>query len=50
MDERTFTPEVIKEIDRILKRGDSVELKKQNGKLVLVEIRRQVKITTPITG
>ena len=35
---------------KILKRGDSVELKKENGKLVIVEIRRQVKQKTVITG
>lgn len=37
-------------IKQVLKRGYSVELKMENGKLVVVEIRRQVKIKTSITG
>lgn len=35
---------------QILKRGNTVELKREQGKLVIVEIRRQVKIKAPIVG
>lgn len=41
---------VIKEILAILKKGNNVELKKENGKLVVVEIQRKVKIKTSTTG
>ena len=33
-----------------LKHGNSVELKKEQGKLVVVEIRRQVKIKASMNG
>ena len=45
-----FNAEVIESITRILKRGNSVELKKENGKLVVVEIERKVKTKTSING
>lgn len=45
-----FTPDVIEIILKILHRGDSVELKRENGKLVVVEIQRKVKIKTSING
>ena len=32
------------------KRGNSVELKKEQGKLVVVEIQRKMKIKASITG
>ena len=35
---------------KILKKGNSVELKKENNKLVVVEIERRVKEKTSITG
>lgn len=50
MENRLITTDVEKEIFRILKRGDSVELKKENGKLVVVEIQRKVKTRTLIIG
>lgn len=43
-----FTTEVIEEIQRILKRGNTVELKRENNKLVVVEIQRKVKIKTSV--
>lgn len=39
-----FTQEVIDQILRILKSGNSVELKKERDSLVVVEIQRKVKI------
>lgn len=50
IDSKMFTTEVVKEIDRILKKGNSVELKKERGKLVIVEIYRKVKAKTSING
>lgn len=50
MENRLITTDAEKEILRILKRGDSVELKKENGKLVVVEIQRKVKTKTLIIG
>lgn len=50
MENKLITTDVEKEILRILKRGDSVELKKENGKLVVVEIQRKVKTKTLIIG
>ena len=46
----TFSPAVLKEIDRILKQGNTVELKRINGKLVVVEIKRHKKIEVAIIG
>lgn len=45
-----FSAEVIEEIARILKHGNTVELKKENNKLVVVEIQRKVKTKTSIIG
>lgn len=45
-----FNAEVIEVITRILKKGNSAELKKENGKLVVVEIERKVKTKTSING
>lgn len=42
--------EVIEAISRILKRGNSAELKRENGKLVVVEIERKVKAKTSVNG
>lgn len=50
MTRESFTVEVIDEIRQILKRGNSAELKRENGRLVVVEIRRQVKIKTSANG
>lgn len=46
----TITPEITEMIARILKRGNTVELKKERGQLVIVEITRQVKNKTFIKG
>lgn len=50
IDSKLFTAEVIEEIGRILKHGNSVELKRENNKLVVVEIQRKVKIKTSVNG
>jgi len=42
--------EVIRTILAILKKGNNAEIKKENGKLVVVEIQRKVKTKTSITG
>lgn len=41
--EVTIPNETLDLISRILKRGNSVELKKEKDKLVVVEIQRQVR-------
>jgi IS4 transposase len=48
--EKVFSNELQSDILRILKKGNTVELKKENGKLVVVEIHRKVKTKTSITG
>ena len=48
--ENTFTHEVIETIQNILKKGNSAELKKEKGNLVVVEIKRKVKTKTVING
>nr|DAR34445.1 MAG TPA: hypothetical protein [Caudoviricetes sp.] len=45
-----FTPEVIDLIMRIVRRGNSAEIKKENNKLVIVEIERRVRNKTSIIG
>lgn len=45
-----FNDEVVDLILKILKRGDTVEIKKENNKLVIVEIQRKVKNKTSIIG
>lgn len=42
--------ETIELIMQILKKGNSVELKREQGRLVVVEIKRKVKIKTPVNG
>lgn len=42
--------EMIKEIYRILRKGNTVEVKKENGKIVIVEIKRQVKMKALANG
>lgn len=44
-----LTDEMLDLIAKILKRGDTVELKKENGDIVVVEIRRQKKMKNPFT-
>lgn len=50
IDSKLFTVEVIEEILRILKRGNSAELKREKNQLVVVEIQRKVKIKTSVNG
>lgn len=50
MENNLFSSEAIAEIGRILKKGNTVEIKKVNGALVIVEIQRKVKNRTSITG
>lgn len=45
-----FTADVISLIMQIVKRGNSAEIKKENNKLVVVEVERRVKSKTSITG
>lgn len=45
-----MNPEVETLIMNILKRGNTVELKKEQGRLVVVEIKRKVKIKTSANG
>lgn len=46
----TITPEVIEVISKILKNGNSAEIKKEKGNLVIVEIKRKVKTKAVING
>ena len=50
MNNNVFSQELTDVIFKILKNGDSVELKKENGKLVVVQIKRKVKNKTFING
>lgn len=45
-----MTPETTKEIEKIIAKGDTAEVKKENNQIVVVGIERKVKIKTPITG
>ena len=45
-----FTPEMVDLIMKILRKGNSAEIKKENNKLVIVEIERRVKNKTSIIG
>lgn len=45
-----FPEETAREILRILNQGDTVELKREKGNLVVVQIRRKVKIKTAAIG
>ena len=45
-----ITPEVVDIIDKILKRGNTGELKKEKEYLVIVEIQRKAKNKTSIIG
>ena len=47
---KLLSQEVIEEINMILKHGNTVEIKCENGKLVVVEIQRKAKIKTSING
>lgn len=50
MDSKVFTVEMLDTILKIVKKGNSAEIKKENNKLVVVEIERRVKNKTSITG
>jgi hypothetical protein len=50
MDSKVFTAELQDAILRIVKKGNSAEIKKENNKLVVVEIERRVRNKTSITG
>lgn len=50
MNKNIFTAEVTEAVIDILKKGNSAELKRENGKLVVVEVHRKVKKKTLITG
>lgn len=45
-----FPPEIIDVILKIIRRGNSAEIKKENNKLVVIEIERRVRNKTSITG
>ena len=48
--ETIFDKKTTELILQALKRGNTVELKKEQGRLVVVEIQRKVKIKASITG
>lgn len=50
IDKSLFTDEVIGEVERIIKKGNTVELKREKDKLVIVEIQRKVKIKKSTIG
>lgn len=50
IDKTLFSDEVIGEVDRIIKKGNTVELKREKDKLVIVEIQRKVKIKKSTIG
>lgn len=47
---KLFSAELTETIMQILKRGNTAELKREQGKLVLVEIQRKMKSKTSIIG
>ena len=47
---RLLDAEAIAEIERIVKRGNKAEIKKEKDKIVVVEIKRQVKYKSSATG
>ncbi|MGN0558367.1 MAG: hypothetical protein ACI4IS_02835 [Acutalibacteraceae bacterium] len=50
MNNNIFTADVAEAVIKIIKNGNSAELKRENGKLVVVEIQRKVKSKTSIIG
>jgi hypothetical protein len=50
IDKSLFSDEVIGEVERIIKKGNTVELKRERDKLVIVEIQRKVKIKKSTIG
>lgn len=48
--EEVFTKEIIEEINAIFRRGGWVELKIENGKMLIIEVHRKVKEKTSIRG
>ena len=45
-----MTEEMIREIYRILRKGNTAEIKKEHGNIVIVEIQRKKKIKAPVIG
>ena len=45
-----MTEEMIREIYRILRKGNTAEIKKEQGNIVVVEIQRKKKIKAPVKG
>lgn len=45
-----MTEEMIREIYRILRKGNTAEIKKEQGNIVVVEIYRKKKIKAPAKG
>lgn len=50
IDKSLFTNELISELESIIKKGNTVELKRERDKLVIVEIQRKVKIKKSTIG
>lgn len=50
MQNNIFNTELSELILKILKKGDSVELKRENGRIVVVEIQRKAKYKTSVIG
>lgn len=50
IDKKCFTADAISEIERILKKGNTVELKWIHDELVVVEIQRRVTMKVSSTG
>lgn len=44
MTDVVITDEMLKVISEVLKHGDTVELKREHNKLVVVEVRRKARI------
>ena len=44
MTDVVITDEMLKVISEVLKRGDTVELKREHNNLVIVEVRRKARI------
>lgn len=49
MGKKMIPPETIEQIDRILRQGNDVELKKVNGKIHVVEVKRKIVDRTTFT-
>lgn len=45
-----LTQEAVQAISRILERGNSVEIKPRKDDIIILEIKRQLKISVPASG